>query len=126
MTVTLRTFERATPDANPSIGGHMMDIAGSRDIEKVQADRIVRHRHAEIDGIGIFYREAGPEGAPVLLLPHGYPCSSFEFRNFMPALADRWRLIAADFPGFGYSDTPEDSPTTLTAMPISSTSWSKR
>jgi len=41
----------------------------------------------------------------VLLLPHGYPCSSYEFRNFMPALADRWRLLAPDFPACGYSDT---------------------
>jgi pimeloyl-ACP methyl ester carboxylesterase len=66
----------------------------------------VLHRSVAIEGIKIFYREAGPEGAPVVLLPHGYPCSSFEFRNFMPALADRWRLVAPDFPGFGYSDTP--------------------
>jgi len=42
----------------------------------------------------------------VVLLPHGYPSSSFQFRHFMPALADRWRLFAPDFPGFGYSDTP--------------------
>jgi pimeloyl-ACP methyl ester carboxylesterase len=44
---------------------------------------------------------------PVLLLPHGYPCSSYEFRNLMPLLADRWRLLAPDFPGCGYSDTPD-------------------
>jgi pimeloyl-ACP methyl ester carboxylesterase len=67
----------------------------------------VKHRHIEVDGVGIFYREAGPPDAPVLLLPHGYPCSSYEFRNFMPLLADRWRLLAPDFPGCGYSDTPE-------------------
>ncbi len=64
------------------------------------------HRHVEIDGVRIFYREAGPADASVLLLPHGYPSSSFQFRNFMPALADHWRLIAPDYPGFGYSDTP--------------------
>ena len=57
-------------------------------------------------GVRIFYREAGPIDAPVILLPHGYPSSSFQFRNFIPALADRWRLVAPDFPGFGYSDTP--------------------
>jgi pimeloyl-ACP methyl ester carboxylesterase len=68
----------------------------------------VKHRTMEIGGVEIFYREAGPTDAPTVLLPHGYPCSSYEFRNFMPALADRWRLIAADFPGCGYSDTPED------------------
>jgi pimeloyl-ACP methyl ester carboxylesterase len=68
----------------------------------------VKHRFVRLDGIDIFYREAGPSNAPVLLLPHGYPCSSYEFRNFMPLLADRWRLIAPDFPGCGYSDTPDD------------------
>lgn len=65
----------------------------------------IRHRRLTIDGIDIFYREAGPSDAPVLLLPHGYPCSSFEFRNLMPRLADRWRLLAPDFPGSGYSET---------------------
>lgn len=69
--------------------------------------RETRHATIEIDGIEIFYREAGPRDAPVLFLPHGYPCSSYEFRNLMPALADRWRLIAPDYPGFGYSATPD-------------------
>ncbi len=67
----------------------------------------VRHATIEIDGIEIFYREAGSHEAPALLLPHGYPCSSYEFRNLLPALADRWRLIAPDYPGFGYSATPD-------------------
>jgi pimeloyl-ACP methyl ester carboxylesterase len=67
----------------------------------------VRHRTTEIDGISIFYREAGPPEAPVVLLPHGYPSSSFQYRNFMPALGDRWRLISPDYPGFGYSETPD-------------------
>jgi pimeloyl-ACP methyl ester carboxylesterase len=68
----------------------------------------VRHRTIEIDGVSIFYREAGPAGAPALLLPHGYPCSSYEFRNYMMALADTWHLIAPDFPASGYSGTPDD------------------
>ena len=67
----------------------------------------VKHRTIQIDGVEVFYREAGPPDAPVLLLPHGYPSSSFQFRAFMPALADRWRLIAPDYPGFGYSATPD-------------------
>lgn len=67
----------------------------------------VRHRHARIGSFGVFYREAGPTNAPVVLLPHGYPCSSYEFRNLMPALADRYRMLAPDFPGCGYSDTPD-------------------
>lgn len=75
--------------------------------EDIEADRAVRHRHVEIDGIGIFYREARTKDAPAVLLPHGYPSSSYQFRNLMPSLADRWHLVAPDFPGFGYSDTPE-------------------
>lgn len=86
----------------------MMNDMRSRGQPRTGADRAVRHRHIEIDGIGIFYREAGREDAPAVLLPHGYPCSSYQFRNLMPALADRWHLVAPDFPGFGYSDTPED------------------
>lgn len=67
-----------------------------------------RHRRVTVGAVDTFYREAGPEGAPVVLLPHGYPCSSYEFRNFMPRLADHWRLLAPDFPGAGYSATPDD------------------
>jgi pimeloyl-ACP methyl ester carboxylesterase len=66
----------------------------------------MQHRYVDLDGVRTFYREAGPMNGPVILLPHGYPCSSFEFRNLLPKLADRWRLIAPDFPGCGYSDTP--------------------
>jgi pimeloyl-ACP methyl ester carboxylesterase len=70
------------------------------------ADRTVRHQHLDLGDLEIFYREAGPPDAPVVLLPHGYPCSSYQYRNLMPALADRWRTVAPDFPGFGYSGTP--------------------
>jgi len=66
----------------------------------------MHHRFVNVDGLSVFCREAGSVDAPVLLLPHGYPCSSFQFRRLMPALANRWRTIAADYPGFGYSDTP--------------------
>jgi pimeloyl-ACP methyl ester carboxylesterase len=68
---------------------------------------VTQHRYLDLDDCSVFYREAGPPGAPVLLLPHGYPCSSYEFRNLIPLLAERWRLLAPDFPGCGYSDTPE-------------------
>lgn len=67
-----------------------------------------RHQTMRLNGARIFYREAGPINAPTLLLPHGYPCSSFQYRNLLPALADSWHLVAPDYPGFGYSDTPED------------------
>jgi pimeloyl-ACP methyl ester carboxylesterase len=70
-------------------------------------DTSVRHRRVTVEGVETFYREAGGADAPVVLLPHGYPCSSYEFRNLMPRLADRWRLLAPDYPGFGYSATPD-------------------
>jgi pimeloyl-ACP methyl ester carboxylesterase len=68
----------------------------------------VRHRRVRVAGVDCFYREAGPSEAPAVLLPHGYPCSSFEFRNYMALLGDRWRLVAPDFPGAGQSATPDD------------------
>jgi pimeloyl-ACP methyl ester carboxylesterase len=58
------------------------------------------------DGITVFYREAGPPDAPVLLLLHGFPTSSFQYRELIPRLADRYRVIAPDLPGFGFTDVP--------------------
>lgn len=68
---------------------------------------LVQHRWLMLDGMKVFYREAGRADAPAILLPHGYPCSSYAYRNVMPLLADKWHLIAPDFPGCGYSATPE-------------------
>jgi pimeloyl-ACP methyl ester carboxylesterase len=68
---------------------------------------VTHHRTAMIDGVDIFYREAGPAEAPVLLLLHRFPTSSHMFRNLIPALADRHRLIAPDYPGFGQSGMPD-------------------
>jgi pimeloyl-ACP methyl ester carboxylesterase len=59
------------------------------------------------EGLNVFYREAGPRDAPVVLLLHGFPTSSHMFRNLIPALADRYRVIAPDYPGFGQSDMPD-------------------
>ncbi len=69
----------------------------------------VRHRTVEIDGVEIFYREAGPQDALPIVLLHGFPTSSHMFRNLIPALADRHRVIAPDYPGFGNSGMPERS-----------------
>ncbi|MDW6064682.1 alpha/beta hydrolase [Streptomyces sp. FXJ1.4098] len=67
----------------------------------------VHHRYATVRGQRLFYREAGPADAPTLVLLHGYPTSSFMFRHLIPALADRYHLIAPDHLGFGLSDAPE-------------------
>ena len=66
----------------------------------------VAHRTVKIDGLDIFYREAGPKGAPAVLLLHGFPTSSHMFRNLIPALADQYHVVALDYPGFGQSSAP--------------------
>jgi pimeloyl-ACP methyl ester carboxylesterase len=66
----------------------------------------VHHRYATVRGRQLFYREAGPAGAPAVVLLHGFPTSSFMFRNLIPLLADRYRVIAPDHLGFGLSDAP--------------------
>lgn len=68
---------------------------------------VIHYRTETIDGTKVFYREAGPAGAPVLLLLHGFPTSSHMFRNLIPYLAGRYRVIAPDYPGFGQSDAPD-------------------
>jgi pimeloyl-ACP methyl ester carboxylesterase len=67
---------------------------------------IVQYRSAEVDGFKIFYREAGSQKAPKLLLLHGFPSASHMFRDLIPLLADRFHLLAPDLPGFGQSDMP--------------------
>jgi pimeloyl-ACP methyl ester carboxylesterase len=66
----------------------------------------VHFNKVDVDGFKIFYRDAGPMDAPVLLLLHGFPTSSHMFRDLIPLLADKYRLIAPDLPGFGQSDMP--------------------
>src|SRR5690349_11632709 len=70
---------------------------------------MIRYHYVPVDGIRIFCREAGNKNAPALLLLHGFPTSSHMFRNLIPALADDYRVIAPDLPGFGFSDSPERS-----------------
>jgi pimeloyl-ACP methyl ester carboxylesterase len=78
----------------------------------------VQHRRVTVDGLEIFYREAGPADAPTILLLHGFPSSSHMFRHLIPALADGLRLIAPDYPGFGFScyPTPVDFPYTFASI----------
>jgi pimeloyl-ACP methyl ester carboxylesterase len=68
---------------------------------------ITSHHRVEADGVRVFYREAGPANAPVILLLHGFPTSSFQYRELIPRLADRYRVIAPDLPGFGFTEVPE-------------------
>jgi pimeloyl-ACP methyl ester carboxylesterase len=66
----------------------------------------IAYRTADVDGLKVFYRQAGPSDGPKLLLLHGFPTSSHMFRDLIPLLADRFQIIAPDLPGFGQSDPP--------------------
>ena len=66
----------------------------------------IAHRHIDVDGFNVFYREAGPADAPKLLLLHGFPSSSHMFRDLIPLLSERFHIVAPDLPGFGLSDMP--------------------
>jgi pimeloyl-ACP methyl ester carboxylesterase len=72
------------------------------------------YHRVRVDGVSVFYREAGPKDAPTLVLLHGFPSSSREFDTLMPLLATRYHLIAPDFPGFGQSDAPPPAEYTYT------------
>ncbi|MDC0712424.1 alpha/beta hydrolase [Stigmatella sp. ncwal1] len=67
---------------------------------------VTHHRTTQVDGVELFYREAGPADAPVVVLLHGFPTSSHMYRQLIPALADRYHVIAPDYPGFGQSAMP--------------------
>lgn len=66
----------------------------------------IHYLNIKANGLNIFYREAGPKDAPVILLLHGYPTSSHMFRNLIPILDGKYHVIAPDLPGFGFSDAP--------------------
>src|SRR5664279_4616240 len=70
-------------------------------------DTTVRTGTVEVQGLNIFYREAGKLGNPKLVLLHGFPASSHQYRDLIPALADQFHVIAPDYPGFGNSDAPD-------------------
>jgi len=72
------------------------------------------YHRVTVDGVGIFYREAGPKDAPTIVLLHGYPSSSRQFDTLIPLLATRYHVIAPDFPGFGQSDAPSPGDYTYT------------
>jgi pimeloyl-ACP methyl ester carboxylesterase len=80
--------------------------SGNADAKSTQPSKTARCRTATVEGLEIFYREAGDPEAPTLLLLHGFPTSSHMFRNLIPLLADDYYVIAPDLPGFGYSDAP--------------------
>ena len=75
-------------------------------VQPAQTSEQTLHKTVDINGVNVFYREAGPSDAPTILLLHGFPTSSHMSRNLIPALSDRFHLIAPDYPGFGNSAQP--------------------
>src|SRR5262249_12364199 len=67
----------------------------------------INYRTADVEGLKVFYREAGRTDAPMLLLLHGFPSAGHMFRELMPQLAEQFHVVAPDFPGFGQSDMPD-------------------
>ena len=100
----LITQPRASADAQSRAKTKAKD--GSRTDSGRINRPVVLHKKSKIDGLDIFYREAGPENAPAVLLLHGFPTSSHMFRNLIPALADRYHVVAPDYPGYGNSSMP--------------------
>jgi len=79
-----------------------------------QHDATTQYRTQDVNGLKIFYREAGAPAAPTILLLHGFPTSSHMFRDLIPVLAPHYHVIAPDLPGFGFSDAPSPSRFTYT------------
>jgi len=82
-------------------------VAAAEPIPSITAT--TTYHRTQVDGVGIFYREAGPKDAPTIVLLHGFPSSSREFDTLIPLLATHYHLIAPDFPGFGQSEAPPPS-----------------
>ena len=92
-----------------SILAAVLSVGTAQAAPLLSTDSTTTYHRAQVDSVGIFYREAGPKNAPTIVLMHGFPSSSREFDTLIPLLATKYHLIAPDYPGFGLSDAP--SPT---------------
>ncbi|MBC8050632.1 MAG: alpha/beta fold hydrolase, partial [Chitinophagales bacterium] len=92
--------------AAPLVTSHLTGSARAETAIAVNENLRVRYKTVKIDGLEVFYREAGPKDAPALLLLHGFPSSSHMFRDLIPLLADKYRVVAPDYPGFGSTTQP--------------------
>ena len=88
------------PSESTAVDAHVSPTAA-------ESTTITRYRTIDVDGLKLFYREAGASEAPALLLLHGFPTSSHMYRDLIPALADRYHVVAPDLPGFGFTEAPE-------------------
>ena len=94
-----RTSTHTTSDATSP--------ARQRPADNLPSEATTTYRTVSVDGLNVFYREAGNPNAPTVLLLHGFPTSSHMYRELIPALADRYHVIAPDLPGFGFTEAPD-------------------
>ena len=87
---------------------------GAPEAARAQQPVKAHHKTVKVGDLDIFYREAGPKDAPAILLLHGFPTSSQMFRNLIPALGDKYRVVAPDYPGYGHSSMPSRGKFTYT------------
>ena len=99
--ISWQATKRGTPEAEPP------DESSSAPEVQFSVPATSIHK-VEADGVRVFYRAAGDPTAPVILLLHGFPASSFMFRELIPRLANRYRVIAPDLPGFGFTEVPAE------------------
>jgi pimeloyl-ACP methyl ester carboxylesterase len=102
----LRTGLSVAPSAGLLLGAAGVAAAQGQPVSQ-SGIPVVHYRTTTISGVDIFYQDAGPKAAPALLLLHGFPTSSHMYRKLIPLLADRYRVIAPDYPGFGHSGMPD-------------------
>jgi pimeloyl-ACP methyl ester carboxylesterase len=107
LTVAAGAVALASLMGDPALAAPSRAAAPSAMAAAAEAHVVVHYRTVKLDGVDVFYREAGPANGPVILLLHGYPTSSHMFRRLIPALADRYHVIAPDYPGFGESAMPD-------------------
>lgn len=105
-TLTLRARRTTVSRTLSTLSTIAISLFATFWLSSASANPQTLHKTITVDGVEIFYREAGPKNAPTLLLLHGFPTSSHMFRDLIPALADRYHLIAPDYPGFGNSAQP--------------------
>src|SRR5260370_24108852 len=89
-----------------AVPGYVLaQMSSPKEASSINVARVTYHT-AQVDGLKIFYREAGPKNAPTLVLLHGFPSSSHMFRELIPRLSDKYHVVAPDYPGYGCSDAP--------------------
>jgi pimeloyl-ACP methyl ester carboxylesterase len=93
--------------SSTSLGRESRPTDAAHERDAATHDFAIQHRTIAINGVKVFYREAGPLDAPTIVLLHGFPSSSHMFRRLIPALQQRYHVIAPDYPGFGHSDAPD-------------------